>query len=333
MSLVEQVQSLLAAATQSDQTLAERADQVEALSRQIDTLSNEIAALRERLEAAQSPPALEWGFVANETDPAAAFSPALATMTADGGNWLRLWHGSFGVISAITAALIATAAAAGVKVILCLQPKDGEAKRLGSPDFTAFVARNAAVLNKVAFVEAGNELNLLQYRPDDLGSNADWPRAYVDRWLRPLSAALATIGVKTMCTSITDTYHPENYAPNYDALLTAGAGECCDAVALHAYFLPETLQLLPDVIGRVSATWKKPVHITECNVLTKGLTPALWNQRFSDYLAVLAKTNIASVQFYRGFPKANGKWSWPTLFDKTGKPTEAYAVLKKGLRG
>ncbi|MGC4032059.1 MAG: hypothetical protein QM754_10060 [Tepidisphaeraceae bacterium] len=332
MSLVEQVQSLLAAAAQSDQSLADQASRIEALSQQITTLSAENAALRERLESPQSPPVTEWGFVANETDPAAAFAPALKTMKADGGDWLRLWHSSFGTISAATAALITLAAAIGVKVILCVQPKDGEARNLGSPDFAGFVTKNAAILKKVTFVEAGNELNLTQFRPDDLGGNSDWHKAYVARWLRPMAAALSAVGVKTLCTSITDTYNPENYRPNYDALLAAGAGDCCDGVALQAYFLPEKLQTLSDILGHVSQTWKKPVHITECNVLTKGLTPALWNQRFPDYLAVLVRANVASVQFYRGFAKANGKWPWPTLFDKDGQATDVYSVLKAGMK-
>jgi hypothetical protein len=133
--------------------------------------------------------------------------------------------------------------------------------------------------------------------------------------------------VKTLCTSITDTYHPENYGLNYDALLAAGARDCCDGVALHAYLLPQTLQMLATIVGDLKTKWAKPIHVTECNVHMQGVSTAQWPGRFAAYFDALRDSDVTSVQFYRGVPKTNGKWDWPTLFDKAGVPTDAYAVL------
>lgn len=333
------VQSILSAFAALEQTAGQQAGQVESLTARVTTLAAENAALRERLAGSTdtgegapaddtgAPAATQWGFVANETDPLAGLKVALPRVAADGGTWLRLWHSGFGPIKAATATLVDLAVANGTRVILCVQPKDTRPYSLGTPDFTAFASTNAAVLKRVAFVEAGNELNLLQYRPDDLGTDATWPGAYVRRWLKPMCLALEAIGVKTMCTSITETLHPERYAPQYAALLNAGAADWCSAVALHAYALP---QFLPDVaaaVGLIRQNWKKPVHVTECNVYTRGLARIDWATQLPPYLLTLKTAGVASVCFYRGFAKPGGKWSWPVLFEPAGGVTEAYSVL------
>ncbi|MDB5326960.1 MAG: hypothetical protein JWM57_2529 [Phycisphaerales bacterium] len=344
MSLADQLQvqfqSIVSSVASFEQAAAAQGLQVQSLTTQVAALTAENVALRNRIGTTAEPggeagddgdgsaPAVtQWGFAANETDPLAGLKVALPRMKADGGNWLRLWHSSFGPISAATARLIDLAAAAGVSVILCVQPKDTSPYSLGVPDFTAFASQNAAVLKKVAFVEAGNELNLAQYRPDDLGVDAAWPAAYVRRWLKPLSVALDAISVKTMCACVTETEHSERYVPQYAALLAAGAGDWCAAVALHAYVRPEALAAIGDVVTALRQTWKKPVHVTECNVYTRGLSQADWAKQFPPYLAMLKSAGAASACFYRGFAKTSGKWNWPILFDAAGVPAAAYSLV------
>lgn len=336
-----QFQFIVSSVTALEQAAAAREQQVQSLTTQVATLTAENAELRSRIGGATAEPGGEaaddgdggapantqWGFAANETDPLAGLKVALPRMKADGGGWLRLWHSSFGAISAATAVLVDLAVAAGLKVILCVQPKDTSPYSLGAPDFAGFVTRNAATLKKVAFVEAGNELNLAQYRPDDLGNDAAWPAAYVRRWLKPLSIALDTIGVKTMCACITETEHPERYAPQYAALLAAGAGDCCAAVALHAYVRQDAVAAVGDIVTTLRQTWKKPVHVTECNIYTRDLSPADWAKQLPPYLTMLKTAGVASACFYRGFAKTNGKWNWPVLFDAAGGPTAAYSLL------
>lgn len=363
MSLVEFLETTLQSATQSvlssvatlEQSAAGQQQQVQTLTARVAELATENASLRARLAELPTPTPLppigtptptppigtpadptavrtEWGFAANETDPLAGLQVALPTMKADGGAWLRLWHSHFGPISTATAGLIDLATAAGVKVILCVQPKDTQPASLGSPDFSTFVARNADVLKRLAYVEAGNELNLVQYRPDDLGSSISWPGQYVRRWLKPMSQALQTIGVKSMCTSLTEPLHPERTAPGYIALRNAGASDWCDAVALHCYVKPDGLPAIADAVGSIRQTWGKPVHVTEANLYTRGLPKADWATQMPAYVAMLKTAGVASVCFYRGFAKANGKWSWPVLFDANGGPTEAYNTLLAAMR-
>ena len=324
MRLTDQLQSVLSAAASLEKEYAEQGDRVSALVA-------ELAALRERLPTTPVTRATQWGFAANDADALAAVKAGLVRMKADGGGWLRLWTSNFAVLSSGNVALIDAAVDAGVSVVLCVQPKDTDPENFGTPDFAAFVAKNAARLRKCAYVEAGNELNLAQYRPDDFGGSNDWHAAYVARWLKPLSAALATIGVKTLCTSVTDTYAPANYAPQHDALLAAGAAACCDGVALHCYFRPQSLPDLTTILSNLGR-WNKPVYVTECNVLTKGLTPAQWQTQIGPYLSTLKTAGVAAIAFYRGVAKANGKWTWPVLFDDAGKPTDAYATLLTAMK-
>ena len=324
MRLTDQLQSVLSAAASMEKEFAEQGDRVSALVA-------EIAALREKLPTPPTARATQWGFAANDADPTAAVKAGLVRMKADGGVWLRLWTSNFGSLSGGNVALIDAAADAGVSVILCVQPKDGEPEPFGTPDFAGFVAKNAARLRKCAYVEAGNELNLVQYRPDDFGGGSDWHGPYVARWLKPLSTALATIGVKTLCTSVTDTYTPANYAPQHDALLAAGAAACCDGVALHCYFRPQSLTDLTTILTNLGR-WNKPVYVTECNVLTKGLSPAQWQAQIGPYLSTLKTAGVAAINFYRGVAKPNGKWTWPVLFDDAGKPTDAYATVLAAMK-
>lgn len=337
MTVTDQLHAVLSSVAALEKSSADQASRVETLAKANATLNAENIALRQQLDARPparpgTPVVTQWGFVANDIDPAAAVRLGLARMKADGGCWLRLWHSHFGAFSEGTTALIHAAADAGVSVIVCVQPKDAKPESLGRPDFADFARRNAPALKRLYAVEAGNELNLAQYRPDDLGGPSDWHRPYVVRWLRPLSAALVDIGVKTICTSITDTYHPENYAPQYDALLAAGARDCCAGVALHAYVLPQSLQMMANTLADLKMKWAMPIHVTECNVLTNNLTPAQWAERFAAYLAVLRSAGVASVQFYRGVPKPNGTWTWPTLFDSAGAPTPAYGTLLTAMK-
>lgn len=313
------------------------------LTQQVRALVQENAMLRTSVTAAPTPPVAtpptpvavppapavvtEWGFVASDVDPAAGLAAAMPKAFADGGRWVRLWHSNFGTLSPGNVKAIAAAHAAGLKVILCLQPKDGEPRPLGVPDIAGFVTKNAASLKQVAYVEAGNELNLNQYRPDDLGGDGSWHVPYVRRWLKPLYTALAAVGVKTLCTSVTDTYHPDTYATQYDALRAAGASDCCDGLALHAYALPQYLPQLSALLAGLKAEWNQPVFVTECNVKTKGLTPKQWQQQFPAYLAVLRQGGVAAIAFYRGFAKPDQTWTWPVLFDAAGKPADAYGFL------
>jgi hypothetical protein len=365
MSLVEFLEATLQSATQSvlssvatfEQSALDQEQQVQTLSARVADLSAENEALRAELSTRPAPApapspvptplpttpggppptgtpivATEWGFAANGTDPLAGLRVALPRMKADGGAWLRLWHSHFGPISPTTAGLIDLATAAGVKVILCVQPKDTQPASLGVPDFATFVARNAPVLKKLAYVEAGNELNLVQYRPDDLGSSTGWPGLYVRRWLKPMYLALQSIGVKTMCTSLTEPQHPERTTAGYIALRNAGAPDWCDAVALHCYVQPTGLPATAAAVDSIRRTWNKPVHVTEANIYTRGLSKAEWAAQFSPYAAMLKTAGVASVCFYRGFAKPKGKWSWPVLFDANGVATDAYDQLLAAMR-
>ncbi|MGN6727197.1 MAG: glycosyl hydrolase [Tepidisphaeraceae bacterium] len=332
MSLTDQLQTVLASANELEQQLQNEAAARAQLSQQIQTLTTANADLARQLAALQgvgTPPApvaaMEWGFVASDADAPAALLAGLTRAKADGAGWVRLWHSHFGALSANNVAAITAAAARGIRVILCLQPKDGESRMLGTPDIAGFVSKNRAMLAKVDFVEAGNELNLAQYRPDDLGGPLSWQKPYVDRWLSPLRTALAAINVKTLCTSITDTYHPDTYAQQYDLLQAAGAVDASDGVAVHVYVLPQYLQSLANIFAHLKQTWAKPIWVTECNVQTKGLTPAEWQAQFHPYVAALRDAGAAGVMFYRGIPKTNGTWTWPTLFDAAGNVSDQYA--------
>ena len=143
-----------------------------------------------------------WGFVASDKDDFNTLKSALIRAKADGATWVRIWHTGFGTLSAENIAIIKLAKSLGYIVVVCQNVKDGEARNLGNPDTAGFVAKNRAILASIDYVEAGNELNLNQYRPDDLGSN--WQASYVTRWLSPLYAALKGVGPKVLVCSITD---------------------------------------------------------------------------------------------------------------------------------
>ena len=334
MSLTDQLQSAITLASSMEQQLATQSTQLTRLTQQVQTLTLANATLQSELSVLQPPPsgnvpaslnAVAWGFVANDTDPAAAVQAGITRMKSDGGTSIRLWHSHFGAFSTNTLAAINAAAAHGVSVIICLQPKDGGTFNLGTPDVAGFVSKNRTALAKVQFVEVGNELNLTQYLPDDMGGVGAWHKPYVDRWLAPLRALLTPLKVKLLCTSITDTNHPDTYAQQYDLLHAAGAADQCDGVAIHLYFLPQYLQELSTIIGHVKNTWSKPLYVTECNIQTQGLTPAQWQAQFPPYMTALRNAGVTAINFYRGFPKTTGGWMWPTLFDATGQVTDVYS--------
>jgi hypothetical protein len=279
-----------------------------------------------------------WGIAGNENDGKLALLAAMAKVKADGGRWLRLWHSGFYNLSDTLTNIIKGARFTGdgkladCNVILCVQPKDGDAKNLGTPDFAAWVNANAEALKLCAYVEVGNELNLVKYRPDDLGGN--WYGPYVQRWLAPLSKELRKIGVKVMLTSTTDRVQVSKYQSHAEGLKAAGAIPYIDAVATHLYATPADFENVAPVLQMLATTYGKPVVVTEAAPNKLAVPVKDFPARFAEYAAELKQGGASAACFYRGLRHPNAK-EWPaelSLFDSSINPTASYVAVLSAVK-
>ncbi|MGC4033676.1 MAG: hypothetical protein QM754_18480 [Tepidisphaeraceae bacterium] len=282
-----------------------------------------------------------WGVACNDKDSTAAILPAFKLIKADGATFIRCWHSNFGQISAANVALIAAANAAGLGVILCVQPKDSETAvvNLGSPDYVKFVTLNRATLANVDYVEAGNELNLKKYRPDDLGGEGAWYGSYVERWLKPLSVALAAVGVKTLLASVTESETLDDYAVHAKGFAAAGAAKYCVGAAIHCYvYLNDKANVvnvsdLAGLLTSYSKTMGLPLFVTEANLHKSVGSGDAYVAAVPSYIKALQLPCVSAILWYRAAPSStpSNNSSGRPLVDGVGKPTPLYAVAKKAL--
>lgn len=275
-----------------------------------------------------------WGVCANVNDILDGLKIVFRTIKADGAEWVRFWASPFDTISTANIDRMKAAKAAGLKVCLALQGKDGSARDFGHPDMAYWVTLNKGALKNVDVVEAGNEINLAQYRYNDWGGVNAWHGSYVGLFLKPLYQALKPLGVRVALVSLTWTGGCTCIYGDQLALLeAAGAKNYCDDIAIHMYMTPSTLSAIPGIISEIRTEWPgKRILVTEANVNFNGLSSSAHATQFTNYATVLRSTGkVDAIMYYRAMERSDGLAGNVALFNKAGVVLPRYAVVKGAL--
>jgi len=255
---------------------------------------------------------------------------------ADGYKWVRGWLTYPGDISADMQRRIKAWKAKGIKVIMTLTTRERdpdhngtfiEVNLGGAGDVTKWAERNRAFISQyIDILSVGNEWDLNNYRPSDIGGPTTWPTLYVDRFLKPLRLALP--GVKLAMTSLTDKYNVAHYAEQVDKLKAAGAESYCDYWDFHPYVEPRNFTALDEALASLKPKLNKPLISTEALVIVSAKTTAererLIAPHWPNYIKVLRKY-FRIICMYQCHAEAEGQVGPHTL---SGQRTSLSKVYK-----
>ena len=232
---------------------------------------------------------MQWGFVANFEDNE---DFVIETCAKLGVKFVRLWISPMADITTRQVAVLRKYKNAGIKIILTVQPSGNW--YLNKTDVGGWAKRNAIVINSnVDILGAGNEFNFGDYRPEDLGG-ADWHQAYVDKYLKPIKAAVTA---PVASVPIAYNANPGLYEIDYQKLRAAGAFQVADYCDVHPYSSPANVDAVGEQMAKAKAISGLPMISTEFNIVTA--TPdADWVTAYPKHVAN-AKKNLTIACYYR----------------------------------